>query len=166
MKLIVSTTICAALWCLLTEARAESWIVGVPVVLAAAITGMLLAPRRGWRWSVFGFLRFLPYFARNSFIGGFDVAWRSLRSDLPIDPRMVEHRLRLPAHSTARVFFMNVVNLQPGTVSADVRNDVLKVHVIDGRQPTNQQLDSLERVVAALFSIEIAREANEGSGAQ
>lgn len=139
------------LWALLTEARTDSWLVGAPVVGAAVVAALLLSPTIGWRWSVAGLLRFAPHFVRSSLLGGIDVAWRSLHPRLPIDPQLIAYDLRLPA-GAARVFFMNVVNLLPGTLSADVRGDELLVHVIDGRQPMRQQLAKLEQVVAGLFA--------------
>lgn len=143
----------AGIWIVLTEGRIDSWIVGGPFVFAGTCISARMAAAQQWRWSVLGFLRFLPYFASSSFLGGLDVAWRALSRSLPIDPRIVEHHLRLPDHTAARVFFMNVVNLLPGTVSADVDKDILKVHVIDGTQLTLQSLTKLEKVVATLFAV-------------
>lgn len=142
------------LWALMTEARADSWIVGAPVVLAAAAAAAWLARDRRWRWSVIGFLRFVPHFARSSLHGGSDVAWRSLHPRLPIHPRLIEYQSRLP-DGAARVFFMNVINLLPGTLSADIRDDVLMVHVLDDRRPIQHQLEKLEQAVAALFATRI-----------
>ena len=151
MKVAKSLIVCACLWALIAEARLDSWIVAIPFVVAAAFMSVHLSPKREWRWSVAGFLRFAPYFVYSSFLGGLDVAWRSLHPRLPIDPQLIDYDLRLPA-GAARVFFMNIVNLLPGTVSADVCGNVLKVHVIDGRQPLHEQLSKLEQVVAALFA--------------
>lgn len=153
----------ASLWALLTEARLEAWIVGGPVVVAAAVAAVLLASPQGWRWSAIGFLRFAPHFARNSFLGGLDVARRSLHPRLPIDPRLIEYHLRLPA-GAARVFFMNVINLLPGTLSADTRDDVLLVHVIDGTRPMQQQLAALESSVAGLFAARLGTSETKGQG--
>ncbi len=154
MRFATNLVAFACLWMLLTEASIDSWIVGGPVVMAAVVVAMLLAPRCGWRWSVMGAFRFAPQFVRWSFLGGLDVACRSLHLRLPIDPRLIEYDLRLP-EGAARVFFMNVINLLPGTVSADVRDDVLLVHVIDGSQPMLQRLAKLEQVVAGLFAMQL-----------
>ena len=143
----------ACLWALITEARADSWIVGGPVVVAAAAAACLARDRR-WRWSVIGFLRFVPHFARSSLHGGIDVAWRSLHPQLPIHPRLIEYQSRLP-DGTARVFFMNIINVLPGTLSADIRDDVLTIHVLDDRQAIQHQLEKLEQSVAALFATRI-----------
>jgi multicomponent Na+:H+ antiporter subunit E len=57
-----------------------------------------------------------------------------MHPQLPIDPQLIQYEFRLPT-GTARTFFMNVVNLLPGTLSADRGNDVLTVHVMDVNQP-------------------------------
>jgi len=160
-RFTVNLAALAVLWVLITEARADSWIIGAPVVAMAAAAATALASPQGWRWTAGGFLAFLPHFLRCSFLGGLDVAWRSMHPRLPIDPQLIQYKLRLP-NSAPRIFFMNVVNLLPGTVSADVRDDVLKVHVIDGRQPIRQQLENLERVVGNLFAVPLATKTEEG----
>lgn len=144
----------AGLWTLITQGRADSWIVGAPIVFAAAIAALLLARPQRCRWSAFGLLRFVPHFVLTSFHGGIDVAWRSLHPQLPIHPALVEYHCRWP-DGTARTFFMGVVNLLPGTVSADFRADLLLVHVIDDRQPIQDQLEKLEQAVGALFATPI-----------
>ncbi len=151
---MVILIVLAGLWALLTEARRDSWIVGGPVVLAASLVAAQLAARDGWRWSVIGLLRFGPQFIRSSIAGGVDVAWRSMHPRLPIDPQMIAYPLRLPA-GTARTFFMNVVNLLPGTVSADIGKDVLIVHVMDVNQPMQRELATLEDAVAKLFAVRL-----------
>ena len=157
----INLTVFACLWVLITQARADSWIVGVPVIAAAAASAVYLASDRRWRWSIIGFLRFVPHFARSSLYGGIDVAWRSLHPQLPIHPQLVEYPLHLP-DGTARIFFMNIINLLPGTVSADIREDVLTIHVIDIRQPIRQQLEKLEQKVAELFATRIETASGKG----
>ncbi|GAA5507987.1 hypothetical protein Rcae01_03445 [Novipirellula caenicola] len=154
MRSIVTFIVLAGLWALLTETRRDAWIVGVPVVLAASLVEARLASRDRWRWSVIGLLRFAPHFVRSSIGGGIDVAWRSMHPQLPIDPQMIAYPLRLPA-GTARTFFMNVVNLLPGTVSADVRKNVLTVHAMDINQPIQRELATLEDAVAKLFAVHL-----------
>ena len=65
---------------------------------------------------------------------------------------MIRYTSRLPA-GTPRVFFANVISLCPGTVSAQMRNDRLRIHVLDARQPVDRRLAELEQVVATLFGV-------------
>jgi multicomponent Na+:H+ antiporter subunit E len=146
----------AGLWAFITQARADSWIVGVPFVVLGAIVSTRLAVASGVRLNAPGLSVFAFYFLRSSLLSGIDVTWRSLHPRLPIHPSIVEYPMRLP-EGPARTFFMAVVSLLPGTVSADIRGDFLQTHVIDDRKPIRDELDKLERVVAGLFAIPIER---------
>jgi multicomponent Na+:H+ antiporter subunit E len=97
-------------------------------------------------------MRFGWHFGRASLAGGIDVAWRALHPRLPIDPQMIQYRLRLPP-GTAQVFFANAVSLCPGTVSATMREGVLGIHVLDARQPARARLAELEQTVTDLFDV-------------
>jgi multicomponent Na+:H+ antiporter subunit E len=145
----------AAVWLVLTEGQIDSWTIGVPTIIAAAAVAVALRPARRWRLSLIGLARFVPFFIGSSLWAGIDVAWRSLHPRLLIAPGIVEFQLRLP-NGTSRVFFMNIVNLLPGTVSVDLRGDVLLVHVIDNRRPIVEQLNRLEQVIAGLFCIPLS----------
>jgi multicomponent Na+:H+ antiporter subunit E len=161
VRFLINLFVAGGLWALMTNGRIDAWIVGGPVVLAATLVASRLGG--GCRWSIPGFVRFVPHFARDSFLGAVDVAWRSLHPRLPIDPRQLQYDLRLPA-GTARVFFVNVVNLLPGTVGTDLTGDVLHLHVIDGKQPTPQQLAKFEQIVAGLFATRLASIQEIGDG--
>ena len=154
-RFAMSLLVYACLWALLAEARVDSWIVGLPVVVLAAAAAVRLAGGRRWRWSPAGLLRFAGYFAFSSLLAGMDVAWRALQPRLPIRPQLIPYHPRLPA-GAARIFFSNVINLLPGTLSADERDEVLWVHVIDDRQPVHKRLAMLEQKVAALFAQRIS----------
>jgi multicomponent Na+:H+ antiporter subunit E len=67
-----------------------------------------------------------------------------------IDPGFVRYPLRLE-NPSARVFFVNGISLLPGTLSADLRADVIHVHVLDLRSDTLTGLRRLEHRVADLF---------------
>jgi multicomponent Na+:H+ antiporter subunit E len=95
-------------------------------------------------------MRFLVYFARYSVMGGLDVARRALHPQLPLTPGFHEHTLRLTL-APARTFFVSVVSLLPGTLSANFHGERVTVHVLDTTQPVAEQLQALEGVVATLF---------------
>lgn len=52
----------------------------------------------------------------------------------------------------AAFFFTNTVSLLPGTLSIAPREDVLRIHALDVRQPLHDRLRRLEEKVARLFS--------------
>jgi multicomponent Na+:H+ antiporter subunit E len=147
-----------AVWWVLTSGEQGSWIVGIPTVLIAAVVSFRLLPIATWRRSLGGAARFIPYFVYWSASGGVDVTRRALDPRLPLTPGLLHYRLRVPA-GTARVFLANVISLLPGTLSADLRGDMLVVHVLDTTLPILRRLERLESIVASLFSIAIDTQA-------
>jgi len=47
----------------------------------------------------------------------------------------------------------NMVSLLPGTLSAELNRNVLKVHVLDSQQDFLTELEALERSVARMFGV-------------
>jgi multicomponent Na+:H+ antiporter subunit E len=62
----------------------------------------------------------------------------------------MNYNLKL-ANSTARVIFVWVVSLLPGTASVQLVGQILRIHVLDQELSHKQRLRELEKHVAALF---------------
>lgn len=144
----------AMAWWVLADG-APDWMFGAPVILAALAAGLFLAPRPAWRLRLAGFLRFAPFFFRESLRGGVDVARRALHPQRPLAPALVTHRLRLPP-GAARVFLTNVVSLLPGTLSAELVGNELRLHVLDARLDASAVLRRVEARIAALLGITLS----------
>ncbi|MFZ5831023.1 MAG: Na+/H+ antiporter subunit E [Planctomycetota bacterium] len=138
----------AALWWVLTEGRPDSWIIGGPAVVAAALASAWLSPGASRRLSLRAAVGFVAFFAVESLRAGFDVAWRAVTLD--IAPAMVSYPLSL-RDTSARVLFAGSVSLLPGTVTAGIEKDTLHVHSLDTRQRVSHELRRIERHVGALF---------------
>jgi multicomponent Na+:H+ antiporter subunit E len=63
---------------------------------------------------------------------------------------MVEYPLRLTSLS-ARNLFVCTVSLLPGTLSAELGDNILFVHVLDVGRPFKQELKIIEDRVEAVF---------------
>ncbi|MFW2373703.1 MAG: Na+/H+ antiporter subunit E [Gammaproteobacteria bacterium] len=138
------------IWWALTDGATNSWWIGVPAVLLALMSSAMLLPPIDFVW--YQFLRFVPFFLMYSLRGGIDVAWRAFHPRMPIYPDLVEYPIRLPP-GLPRVFLANTVNLLPGTLSAALEQNIMKIHVLDSRQNFLAELESVEQSVARIFGI-------------
>ena len=140
------------IWWVLTNGMVSSWWFGVPAVLLALITSIALVPPMSLVW--YECIKFVPFFLKNSLIGGIDVAWRAFHPHLPIAPDLIEYPLRLPS-GLSQVFMVNTVNLLPGTLSAALDDNTLKVHVLDSQNDFFSELEEVEQHVARIFGLSL-----------
>jgi multicomponent Na+:H+ antiporter subunit E len=85
----------------------------------------LLDPVR-WFW----LLVYIPVFAYMCLKSNIDVALRVLSPGLQIRPGIVRIRTSLKSE-IARVFLANSITLTPGTMTVEIKDDVLYIHWIE-----------------------------------
>ncbi len=142
-----------AVWLLLTGSLAgQELLAGVVVaLLVTAISWPHLALYDGVRLTPLLPLHLARYLAGFLFalvLANLDMARRVLSPRLPIDPEIVEVRTGLQSR-LGRLMLANSITLTPGTLTVDVRGEVLEVHWIDaspGRDP-----ETVTRAIAGDF---------------
>ena len=139
-------------WGALSNGDISSWWFGVPAVLIALITSVALVPPTHLVW--YECIKFVPFFLKNSLSGGIDVAWRAFHPRLPITPDLIEYSLKLPP-GLSQIFFANIVSLLPGTLSAALDGNTLKVHVLDSQKDFISELEKVEQHVARIFGLSL-----------
>lgn len=139
-----------ALWWILAEGRVDGWLLGSVAVVAATRTSITLAPPGELRIRLVGLIGFLRFFLWNSLRGGTQVAGMALRGRTALRPGIIELRLTLPPGG-ARILLVNVLGLMPGTLSVDLDDASLRLHVLDDSQPVVAEARALEATIAALF---------------
>lgn len=142
----------ALVWWVLVDGVTNSWPIGLPVVMLATLLSVLLLPPTSW--SLVGIVRFIPFFIWQSIRGGIDVASRAMHPLLPISPGLIDYRFRLPP-GLPRVIMSNVVNLLPGTLSVELHEENLCVHVLDENGAFVEELKALENRLAGVFGLEL-----------
>ncbi len=152
--LAVRGLILACFWFILTEGDTRYWGFALLSIALAALVSLVVLPVGSWRWRAKGLLRFVPYFAEHSLRGGIDVSRRALHPEVPHTPGYVKYRFRL-TDEPSRVFFVNAINLLPGTIATQIDGDVLRVHVLDTSMPVAKAMGSLEERVADLFGVDL-----------
>lgn len=138
----------ALIWWMLTDGAMDSWQVGAAMVLFSTLVSVLMLPP--FFWSLTGIVAFVPFFLWHSLRGGVDVAKRAFHPKLPIAPEILKYPLQLPP-GLPRVFMANIVSLLPGTLSAELGENCLHVHVLDERKDFLSELEKVEQRVAAIF---------------
>lgn len=147
----------AGAWLAIAGTDPSSWIIGAPAVIAATWASLRLSRRDGGSPRLLAALIFVPFFLWQSLKGGLDVAWRVMRPLMRIAPGIHRYRLRL-SNATARVVLLDTLSLLPGTLSADLRGDLLTVHALDASDGAALDADiaQLERRIGALFGERLA----------
>lgn len=135
---------------------------GAGAAIAAAIA---IATRRLWALPpVFGaspthpfadlrrgrFVLYLLVLGWEIVVSAFQVAAIVLNPRLPIEPRMLRFRSRLP-HSFARLLLANSITLTPGTVTIEVEGDDFVVHALTAGTAQGIELGRLRNWIAGLF---------------
>lgn len=138
------------LWWILSDGAASSWWIGIPAVLLAIMMSAALGSPVVLVWSELP--RFMLFFFLHSFLGGMDVARRVLQPDMAIAPELYKYTMRLPL-GLPQVMMANSVGLLPGTLSVEVENNVLTVHVLDRHTDFLAELEAVERNIARMFGV-------------
>ncbi|HLS14909.1 MAG TPA: Na+/H+ antiporter subunit E [Beutenbergiaceae bacterium] len=107
------------------------------------------AGRGGWGQRAVAVVVLTGWFLWQSVQGAVDIAERSLRRPVRIDPGFVTYRWRLPA-GAGRIAVMDLLNLMPGSLSVRAEEQVVVVHVVDTAMPVTERLQTLESKVAAV----------------
>lgn len=147
-RVALRTLLFSFVWWALTDGNAQSWWIGVPAVSIAVITSVALLPPVPLVWREL--LRFVPFFLWHSLKGGVDVARLAFHPGMPITPEIIEYPLRL-SPGFSQVALINITSLLPGTLSAEIEGQVLKVHVLDGRGEFLTELIALEQRVGRMW---------------
>lgn len=153
-RFITRLALMALVWLGMNGSDWSSWLVGGPVVFAAAWVSVTLLPDTRWRLSAGGAIAFAGFFLRESLRGGWDVAWRALSPALPLSPAIVCFPLCLPPGS-ARLLFCGAISLLPGTAVVAITHGSICVHVLNASPRVEEELRELENHVAALFGLRL-----------
>ncbi len=154
---LLGAALLGLLWAALNPGDHQSWLVGIPVVTLATTVALRLHNPVARHYSLPGAVRMAAFFVDQSFRGGWDVAKRALTPAMPLNPAMLTYPLRL-RDELAQVLLVNLTSLLPGTLSADLANGILTLHVLDAGPATFADMQILEERVADLFAIPLGAE--------
>ena len=148
IKAAANTAFLLLLWWIITEGATSSWWIGVPAVLLSVTVSSMLIPFVSFVWPEV--IKFLFFFFVHSLQGGVDVALRVFQRNMSIAPVLYEYPLQIPP-GLPQVLMANCVGLLPGTLSVELEQNKLTVHVLDGRINYLAELKTVEQSVARMF---------------
>lgn len=144
----------ALVWWILSEGAATSWMVGVPVVLAAVWISLRLAPA-ALPIAPLAALAFFGYFLLHSIKGGLQVAAFALRPHLALEPVELELPLRLPSGAGQMLLTLSV-SLMPGTLAVGLEHGRLRLHVLDRHLEAEEGVRATEAHIARMLKLRMA----------
>ncbi len=147
-SLVVRISLFLLTWWVLTDGDASSWWIGLPAVILSTIVSITLFPPV--HITYMRLAAFMPLFLIYSIKGALDVAFRVFHPRLPITPDMVNYSLSLPP-GLPRIFMVSLVNLIPGTLVVELKDNQLRIHVMDSRHDFKRELAILEEQVTKIF---------------
>lgn len=137
------------LWLVLSGADPVSWVMGIPAVIAAVGVSFIFTPAATHTINPAAALLFIPYFIGLSVVSGLDVMRRTFSREPRINPGIFTYRTGLEGGS--RILLANIISLLPGTLSADLKDDAITIHVLDREIPAEQSICDLEARIASIF---------------
>lgn len=159
-RLLTLLLLSSAGWWLLTEGASHGWMVGVPAVIVTTALAFRLqnpgAPALRWHYVPV----FIWFFISRSVIAGLDVARRTLKPKLDIQPGVLSYPSQLP-DGTPRLLFGGVISLLPGTLCAEFDGDRIVLHVLDVNDNISQDSLQLEQHIARLFGAPLPTDSKE-----
>lgn len=138
-------------WWAVSEGDPSMIVYGIPSVIAATVSSLLLLkPNPPFSRQIPALVRLLGWFVDKSIRGGLDVARRALRRQVDVDPEIVEVDL-VVRNRIARVVLADISCLTPGSLSVDLTDSGIRIHVLHRELPVREQIHDLERLIVRAF---------------
>lgn len=140
------------IWMVLTDGNTASLWVGFPFIILSAIMSIIFSPPLYWNFMAL--MKFIPFYMFHALMGGFDVMSRVFAPTLAINPGLIKHHLYIPK-GIQQDMIVNVLNLLPGTLSVDIENDLLLIHVLDISKNIPKEVSLIEDYINDIFYMKI-----------
>jgi multicomponent Na+:H+ antiporter subunit E len=155
----------AVAWWALTEGDLRSpWLAALGIAGATAASVALVAPSGDRRLpGPVRSARFAGFFLLRAGAGAVDVARRAVLPGQTINPGFIDHPVRLPP-GHGRTLLVAMVNLMPGTLSAELGERRLRIHALDTRGRIGEAVSDLEAHIAGLLGLPLGDGDGDGDG--
>lgn len=127
----------------------DLWL-AILIIIITTVASILAVPPRQWVLSPLGLALFFPYFIIASLRGGWNVGRRVFFKTVSVDPTFltIEH----DRHPQKTLVLAWVISMLPGTVSCQIKDGTIEVHVLDKNLPVVEDIEDLKIRINGIFA--------------
>jgi multicomponent Na+:H+ antiporter subunit E len=154
-EIFLKTVLFGVLWWSLVESTFSSWLIGIIVVPFATWLSFTLYRGNNQKventanFSFVGLLKFLPFFAWQSLRGGCQTASLALSSRIA-PAGFIEFETFLGSRRE-KILFMHIISLMPGSVTANINGQIIRIHILDINEYSEDGLRDCEQRLSSIF---------------
>jgi len=140
MRLLFWTVLLFALWMVLTfNVQIFNIIVGLAVSFSVALLYTKLFRHKEFEFiSPVWFVVYLYVLLKNLLLSNIQISKRILRPDMKLSPAIVAVKTNLES-DWKKLLLANSITLTPGTLTLDIKDDMLFIHVIEYDEDSNKE---------------------------
>jgi len=153
MRLIFWSVLLFVMWMVLTSnTQIANIFVGLGVSVSVASLYILLFPKNDFEFiHPVWFMVYIFVLMKNLIISNVQIAKRILSKDMKLSPSIVAVKTELKS-DWKKLLLANSITLTPGTLTLDVEDDILYIHVIECRDSLKKEniTKEFESIIAKL----------------
>ena len=140
MRLLFWTVLLFALWMVLTSnVQIFNIVVGLAVSFSIALLYTKLFTHKAFEFiSPVWFMVYLYVLLKNLILSNLQISKRILSKDMNLSPAIVAVKTNLES-DWRKLLLANSITLTPGTLTLDIKDDTLFIHVIEYNEGSNKE---------------------------
>lgn len=152
LTMMISISICAVFWILLTDGAPSSWLLGVPAIsLTVWIVHRFPLSKAPLTIHSGALLKFIPWFIQKSIRGGLDVCRVALSRPLSLHPAFFTYECSF-VDTRARALFAICLNVLPGTTTVRMDAGTVYIHCLTSVDEARLEIAELEEKISRILT--------------
>ncbi len=153
MRLLFWTILLFTLWMVLTSnVQIFNIVIGIGVSFSIALLYTKLFIHKAFEFiSPVWFMVYLYVLLKNLILSNIQISKRILRPDMKLSPAIVAVKTNLES-DWKKLLLANSITLTPGTLTLDIKDDTLFIHVIEYDEGSNKEniIKEFEDIIAKI----------------
>jgi len=140
MRLLFWTVLLFVMWMVLTSNfQIANILVGIGVSFSIALLYLKLFTHKAFEFiNPFWFIVYLFVLLKNLIISNVQISKRVLRRDMKLSPAIVAVKTDLDS-DWKKLLLANSITLTPGTLTLDIKDDILFIHAIEYHEGSEKE---------------------------